>query len=626
MPNQNNRPSAVTGEDLLIAFPETVAGLNLKLSPSGQASVKWVYLEDDPLKRRRIAERLGERFELINIARILRQAAQESKKDYVSWHDGLNRSLKDEFGWWFGAVSSRNIRQSNIFQYYCFLETLKRLWADPAQRPNLVVVESEALAESIRRWAVKEKISVQFKVDPRILIRRVKRRMYALMRWGKFWAVGILRSLAVFVMKFRGLSPLNDQNDDCLVVTTVHDYSLTPNGEFSDRYFPLLHSLLHRQGAKVLICPFFYGFGFNYFSIYHRLRLSKTRFVLPEDLLSFSDYWDILRYPLSVLCRRDQAKEFKGFDLDPVIREETYEQDTVLGLEPLLIYKAYLRMADKFPSLKKAIVWYENRVIDRAAVMGLRRAFPMMKVTGVQMYLHPHYFISMAPSASEIEAGIIPHLILTTSEHESRMAQVFSSDVICQPAAALRYEKLFREEVEVATKPTDEGSKRILILLPYDIGEAVEILGIVADALEDINKDIRFLIKVHPDYSLEQVKGALGRSWPACFDAFDGNLAQGALLSDMVISGMSSAMVEAAVKGSPVIFVGGQTSLEENFMADLNLKMTVNCFSAEELTQAIKCYSSLSAEQRETFRRTGRELREIYFLPVNEDTLKPYLG
>lgn len=626
MPNQKDRQSAIFAEGLLVIFSDIISGLKQQPFPSDQPSIKWVYLGTDPLARLKIADSLGKGFELIDIARRHRGIADESRKEYVTWHDDLNRYYKDDLSWWFGAVSSRNIRQSNIFHYYCFLETLKQLWADPLQRPYLVVVESEALAESIRRWALSQGISVRILGGWKVIIRRLWRYGYAVLRWGKFWGVALLRAWAVLLMRFQGLPPLNDQNDDCLVVTTVHDRSLLSSGEFSDRYFSILHSYLEQQGAKVLVCPFFYGFGYNYSSIYQRSRKSKTRFVLPEDLLSFWDYWDILKYPLCVLRRSTKAGSFQGFDLDPIIREEMCEQDTVLGLEPFLIYKAYLRMARRFPSLKKAIVWYENRVIDRAVVMGLRHAFPLMKVIGVQMYLHPRYFMSLSPSASEFEAGVTPHLILTTSEHENQMAQAFTADVKCQPAAALRYQHLFKEEGEIATKHVRDELKRVLVLLPYDIGEAVEILGIIADTLPGLDKDLRFLIKAHPDYSIEQIKESLRPPWPACFDDFEGNLAQGVAQSDMVISGMSSAMVEAAVKGSPVIFVGGQTSLEENIMADLDLEITVNCFTAEELTQAIKRYSSLTAKQRETFRRTGRELRDIYFLPVNENTLIPYAG
>jgi hypothetical protein len=626
MPKQNNRESVDSSKSLFVVFPESIFRGKKKATYSNQDRIKWIYLEDNPIKRCDIADHLGKSFELIDIARLHRRIAEEGKNEYVRWHDEINRSYKDGLGWWFGAVSSRNIRQSNIFHYYCFLETLKHLWDDPLQRPRLVVVESEALAESIRRWAVAQGIPVEIVGGWKMFVRRLMRYGYAVLRWGKFWCVGILRSLAVFLLRLRGLPPLKDQNDDCLVVTTVHDHSLSSKGEFTDRYFPLLHPLLQKQGAKVLICPFFYGFGFNYFSIYHRLRISKTRFVLPEDLLSFMDYWDIVIYPLSVLPRCKKVNSFRGFDLGPVIREEFCEQDVVLALEPLLIYKAYLRMAGKFPSLKKAIIWYENRVIDRAVVMGLRCAFPLMKITGSQMYMHPHFFLSMAPSGSEIEAGIVPHLILTTSEHESRKARAYSSEVNCQPAAGLRYQHLFEKMDVPMTYKYPDGSLWVLILLSYDIGEAIEILRIVTEAMPYINKNIRFLIKAHPNYKLEHVRQGFNEGWPAYFESFTGHLTEGLAKSDMVISGMTSAMVEAAVKGVPVIFVGGQSSLEENYMSDLDLEMTVNCFNAKELAEAVGRYASLSSEQREDFRKAGMKVRETYFLPVNETTLQPFLG
>ncbi len=592
---------------------------------SENESTGWVYLGKDSSKRRHIEKELGSSFKYIDIAKLHNQVADDLRHEYVRWIDELNRRYGGDIEWWFGSISSRNPYNCNIFQYCCYLEILERLWTDRDRQPGLIMIESIGLASAIQKWAAQKNTAVNVVHYNRAKLSSLITSQVFFLRWGNFFITLLARGLAYNITKIYSSKKL-DINPSVILDTFVHDYCLSDSGAFKDRYFPYLHEYLSKKGMVVLVHPVLVGFRYNYFPIYRRMRISDTHFILQEDFLHFSDYFFALIYPLKVLLQKIKPAQFRTYAIHDILREENMQSPVTIGMEAVLIYRLFLRLERSKLRPEVIIDWYENQVIDKALIAGARKAFPRAKIIGAQMFIHSSNFISLFPSQSEADAHIVPHLILETSQYQCKVAQSFTKTIPCKPVAALRYFHLFSDN-STPDNGSHMDSQKILVLLPFSIDEAVELLNILKGILERIGFDVQIMIKGHPDYTSDALIHAFGEQhWPKRFKIFNGTLHDALNSASVVVSSNSSSMVEAAAKGIPVIFLGRQTTLNYNMLSNLNMDIVTECFSASELIKAIEMYLNLSPDEKIKYTEMGRKVRDKFFEPVNDKTLLPFLG
>ncbi len=610
---------------LVLTFP-TKSISRLKKLFSKNDSIQWLYLGKDFFKRRYMEHTLGSQFSRVDIARLHDEVARDIRQEHVQWIDALNRRYGKSLEWWFGSISSRDIYVNNLFQYCCYLEILERLWLEKTKMPSLVIVESAGLAITIKDWAAAKNINTEIIGHQYFLVlNRLKSYLRYLLQWNRFVIVLFLRWLAAQITRVIYASKDVKIKPSIIVDTFVHDYCILDNGVFNDRYFPYLHEYLSRKGMHVLVHPVLYGFRFNYYSIYKRMRKSNTVFIIQEDFLSLSNYFSALFYPLRVLFQKTEPLHFRNFNFYYLLKEELTKQPLESAMQSFLIYHLFLNFGKAGLSPEFIIDWYENQVIDKALIIGARRAFPNIKIIGAQLFIHSHNHLNLFPSESEVEAEVTPNLLLETSEYQCRIAQSFTKAVHCKPVAALRYRHLFSDDA-LTVSVFRQREKIILILLPFDISEAIEMLEIVKEGLDEIKDDIRILIKGHPDYDSKKVIDAFGReNWPPRYEIFNGNLSDALEHASVVISSNSSSMVEAAAKGIPVIFLGRQTVLNKNILSDLNMDIVTECFSSSELVPAIKKYIDVSSTYINEYRKMGEKVRDLFFTPINEKTMEPFL-
>ena len=586
--------------------------------------VKWVYCGNDFIKCRQFIRDLGPDFEYQDVIREYFEIAQELDLDYVKWVNEADAKYGSLTEWWFGSLSSRNEEQSRLFRYACYLELLKKIASDPQRKPDMVVVPSRGVAQTVRLWALREGYDVQMVGEGKAQVRFLAKMIHTFLRWGKFVVIMLSRCLAAKIIVPRKAAA-SQKKFDLVVTTIVHDDDLSQQGVFTDRHFPALYEYLRKQGVKLAVTPLFYIFGFNYFSLYRRLRRSETSFLIPEDVLNIKDFLWVWTYPLRVWGQKPKVQEFKGFDLGPLIDEDFWEETLVVGLQSAYVYRWMLGLSGKSYHFSQAMTWYENRIEDRAMVMGLRRGFPGTRIIGARLFLHWPLHLNSCPTEVEVSHGIVPDLLLANSKEECMKSQAYTSSVECQAVPSLRFAHMFEDDH--STDPVQLADQGILIALPYKISAAVELLELVHEAVRELPEDIRIYVRPHPNYQIEEVWKACGpRSlWTKRLETASGPLPQVLKQSSMVISFPSNIIVESAIKGVPVIFVYGQTILDQNPLKDDALDWVAECYSSSELAVAIKSFLHFTTEDRLRFRESGRQLRGSYFSPVNDRTMQVFM-
>ena len=204
-----------------------------------------------------------------------------------------------------------------------------------------------------------------------------------------------------------------------------------------------------------------------------------------------------------------------------------------------LLYRLFRRLgtvAEINP--RQIIAWYENQVTDKAMIAAAREVFPTVRIVGVQLFTHVSNYLNLFPSQSEAEAGLTPHLLLEMSELQCQVARAFSQDLPCRPAAALRYDYLFR--TSAGDQDLMPKAATVLVLLPFDLAESVEMLETLKAGLEALDPEVAILVKCHPDFTLKELLAVFGKqNWPVRFRIFEGSLAAGLCAASVVVSANS---------------------------------------------------------------------------------------
>lgn len=585
------------------------------------AGIPWLFLGRDFKRLKSVESSLGGNFKRVDISRLKDEAADKLRSAYNLWIDQLNRLNDNSLEWWFGAISSRDTDETSLFQSLCYLEALKQLKAQGVI-PQLLVVENAGLGEVIKEWLKKNDLPSRVH-NHRLNYFRM--RGYFIYRWLKMVLLILRQSLAASITRnnsvaknFAGTQPF------ILINTHVFDYNFTPDGRFRDSCFPYLIDFISKSGFKAVIYPVIYGLGINFLELYKKMRGCAVDFLIPQDYLSFGDYLAAFTYPFRFIIRSIKVIPFEGLDAGPLIREAQKSNFTDSALRAILIYRSFKRIKKLTPPPQEAIVWYENQVIHKAFIAGARFAFAKTRIVGAQPFIHALNFLSLVPIKSEAEKNLTPDLLLTTSEYQGKIACSFVQGLRCQPAAALRYSHLFDENRLRREKPGDKPV--ILVLLPLYIAEAIEMLENIF-LIKQKQKDARVIIKCHPACSIDKIIAFFGkRNWPADFLAYEGSVADALDEAAIVIGANSSSMVEAASRGLPVIFISRQAALSSNLLSGVESENVSVCYSAPDLERALEKYLNLGALKRDEFRQLGRKIRDLYFRPVTEENLLPFLS
>lgn len=610
---------------LILSFPAKNISKLKKIFPEDKI-ILWLYLGKDFFKRRFLDQALGERFSRIDIARLHEEVAKDMRQEYVHWIDDLNRRYGKNIEWWFGSISSRNIYYSDLFQYCCYLEIIERLWREGRETPKLIVIESPGLAQAIKKCSERRNINAEIINYSWLNHRAVSCYLTPFLSYLEFSVTLLLRWIVAHITRLKYGSKDLKIKPSVIVDTYILDNCVSENGEFKDRYFPYLYEYLSSKNLHIFVHPVLYGFGFNYYSIYQRMRRSNRLFIIREDYLNVLDYFYALIYPVKVVFWQEIEKlPFRNFDVSDLL-EEDHTKSITYNLQSILIYRLFLRLGKAGLQPDLIIDWYENQVIDKALIAGARRAFPYIKIIGVQQFLHSLNDLNLFPSQSEVEAGIVPDILFETSQYQCTVAQTFTKEIPCKSVAALRYSHIFDNE-SILDNGIYQKSDTIFIFLSFNLDDAVELLATVKEGLNQINNYIRLLIKCHPICNSKDLVKSFGeKDWPDRFEIFNGNIQEALNQASIVISSGSSSIVEAASKGIPVIFVGRQTVLNQNILSNLSMDIVTECFSTAELIRAINKYLNMGQEEKKKYREMGKKVRNLFFEPVNEKTMSPFIS
>ncbi|MBF0465903.1 MAG: hypothetical protein HQK96_03400 [Nitrospirae bacterium] len=608
-------------KQLIISLATSNMSKIKKLFPNNK-EISWLYFAEDFSRLCKIEYELGEKFKRIDITRILNDVSNDIRHDFMAWMDDINKLNGHNIEWWFGNISSRDIDTSNLFRYCCYIDVIERLWQKNDEVPKLIFIESVVFVKLFKVWALKRNISVQF-INPIIFVYETFNKY---VRYVLNLVSSVLRMSNRFISAYISKvgQKANKVNNPFVIIDTfIYSNSLSDNGNFNDRYYPYLYDYLSEKGISIAVHPIFVDMRYFYLSIYKKIRKSKNFFIIKEDYLTIYDYLFALGYLLRSPFRNINSKPFRNLDISIIMKEDNL--NSWMAIEAILIYRLFIKFAKINFHFDLLINWYENQVLDRALIAATRKAFPDIKVVGVQMFIHTPNILNLYPIQSEIDAGITPHILLEMSNNNIEKALTYTKNIKCKVCASLRYSHLFQTNNNTDHDVKGKG-KIILVLLPGFIFESMEILENVYKCIRVIDYHRIIHIKPHHSFNPKTIIRMFGsKRWPQNFKIYTGKLEDIFKQADVVISAHTSAIVEAVIYGIPVICTMRQTTLNHNMLYGLDIEFVSEVFTYVEMGEKLNQYLNVSDKKREEFRITGTKIRAMYFTPVNKETMNSFI-
>jgi hypothetical protein len=544
----------------------------------------WIYADDDLEVFHLVRDALGKLSSLVS-AEVFQQTALEFQAPFVQWVDEcMDRTPRDS---WLATPLSKNPFESRLFLHLVWMVLIDQS-IKHGESKITVVTASHGLALAlsdlcrIRGWECKRHGKIKH------LFLHWCHHLVALAKWfGKLLLLGYKTILARRVFT-REYVATRLAGTELLLETYVHDGDMGRDGSCKDRYFPGLMAYYRSQGIKASYFPLLYHIPLQRLrETFIAMKRSEIPFLPFEAVITFRDIvqaaWASMRYGLvSFLPSR---LLFQGVPVDSLIRTERFSAG-LRGVIPFALTCAPRRMAEAGIKPKWFIDWFENQILDKGVVLGLKEGLPECRPVAVRQYVFSSNILSLFSSLGEIRAGVAPAENWVCGEALMPIASRHDSVGIYSAVPALRYSYLHQ------LTPAAERGDALLVLLTHSVEESMGILDCVAPLCRvEGTGTSHLVIKTHPDMDLAAFRERAERR----FSELESNAVEWTSLklnellpsAKVVVTSGSSAAVESICQGIPVVLVGRQAGLNFNPLEGIDSNMWTIAYTTNELRDAI---------------------------------------
>lgn len=558
---------------------------------------------------------------------MLDEAALSLRAPFVAWVDALHARHGSDRRWWFTQVAEHNSLVSPLFLYSCYLVVARRC-LDLRRPPAVIVAES---------WGVVDALSALFRSRglPVLVVGAWRSQL------SRGWDVlRVVARLGQFVVRSIGLQRAARKTRDmrqrpggprpaprALVVTYFHEGSMAEDGVFRDRYLPALHEYLAARGMEVWVLATLADRHGTAAAKYRWMNGSRTRFLVPEDWLRLSDYVRATVDSLYGWWRPSGPAVLLDLDIGPLLAEERRRQVAANAVrEAGLLFRLPARLREAGFVPERVIAWSENQMRDKALVMGCRASFPGVVLSGVQNSPLYGNVLSMFPTARECDAGVIADRVVCSGPlPASILERASGGHLSTRVGCALRYAYLWQRSGAEVPPARADGSRDVLVALPVTPGAAALLLDLLLPLCR-MRPAWRWHFKPHPDYTLDDLKPALGPD----AERLPGRVVSGSLGDwlakvDVVIASGSGTVLECVAFGTPVILVGGLQTFSLDPMEWFNGAFVPICYSATEVIRELDRVGCGVGAERDEAQRRRIEVLEAWFAPVSEEALRRFV-
>ena len=593
---------------------------------------QWFYFSPDYLNFHLLKKNCPATAEYKDIGEVLQEKALELKGSYIELIGQLSTrySRKYPLAWWTSLVAERNEMSTHAFLTVCYYNIFSDIYAnDSFPDRSLMVVENIFLYHLIIKQ-LKKKYNVIALGRPSFLT------------WSFFRPkVAILYRIIKFVtwMLFGKLKQVpnpsfSPDTNNIFVRTWISDRTISSDGKLQDAYFPGLYEYLEREGYEVIIIPNFHNLTLPGREIQRRINRCKYQFFIPENYLTWKDYFNVLRVLIhQAAISNVNNVEHNSKDISKIL-SETQKAGIFSANTYIAQAFALKNLSNKGFKIKSFIYTFENMFPEKPLSYAVKEYFPGVKSIGFQHSVLYPLQTCLYPATQEWKDMPLPDRIVCSGKlfldiylkhgaHRERLVL----------GPALRFNNLIskceNDHLDFSLKVFEKN--KILIAFPLAEADALELAIKSSEAIK-LLVDVKMLkigLKPHPMMLVDKLNiiESFFNDVQCDVEIIDKSIDEVLPQYSLLITMASGVIFDGMIEGLPVIRVGRSHSL--NFdPADFieNNSYDFKAQTIEQLKELICKLLVMNDEERLRVLHYGRQFVKESFTPVNEKTLKSFIS
>ena len=461
------------------------------------------------------------------------------------------------------SVCSRDPSRSLILPFLCKVLLLKEKLKQ-GKKITSIIVEN--------RLMLKVVYSILDQLDQKIPVRINQRKFYIwiiLLSWISFLKSLYWIFLSWLWPRLTKVYKKRPKESIVFVDNFILLDSFTDEGEFVDRYYTGYDSYLtNEQNQKIWYSPTLFGFRSlsQYLKMSIQSKKSRHNFLFQESWLTLHDYMHAL-YLTSILpLKVKKSSLFMGLDIQQLLiseaRKDIFSPSLVMSI---CKFKFIKNLQKEKVEICQVVNWHENQNIDKALNLSFHQYYPSVIVKGYQGYVSPPYEAHKIPQSFELENSTLPSQLHVISENYKKTILDSCPDLNVRVSSAFRFSYLH----DVNRKGVDLNIPTILIALPMDITESINILAACSQLHILVNTKINILVKHHPTYSSHIFTKKVPEFLDNAFTPTNRSMSSLLETISLLVSSASSTCAEAMFLGIPVAVHGNRYGVTMNPIAEV---------------------------------------------------------
>lgn len=557
-------------KQIILILPATPQGAEVVLqSSSANRFDAWFYLGRSATRCAELKKILGSTIRQREIGEDLQRVARQCRQQYID-RIGELATRNDDLFWFLSSLSEKNPYVSQFYLNFCFMETAITLLSE-SRASFCIFCESEAVAATLEKNCRQIPYLDVTCSTLRFPDSRTGLAYLASALTHKTWFVCRFFCRILYAKLHAALLMGEREKRDPVQVPSValHSWadsrSFPEPGRYRDIYFGDLGARLEKHGvAVVTILDILPTIWFPRAAA--GMRSCIRPWYLLEEFLRFSDILQALLCVRRQRSRPSPGNQLCGRDVSEILREERDRDYSDTRTEQAFLVFCAGRAMGRSLSVIAYVYTFENHLWEKLFITGLRQGCPGANVVGYAHSTVNRMDLSYSLSAQERDYAPVPDIILVNGNRaRDNLGKFGFGSVPTEVLGSVRYEELGTRGEEQGPLPPPR--KRVLVILSVNFNGTVEMILKCSEAFRDLG-DIRVTMKPHPAHSISAISPYMN-GVPATFQLssdpittlFDG--------ADLVLYTDSTAAVEAAKRGIPLIHLQSDHTIDINIFEDV---------------------------------------------------------
>jgi hypothetical protein len=381
-----------------------------------------------------------------------------------------------------------------------------------------------------------------------------------------------------------------------------------------DYYLAGLQKKLTNKDKKFLYLPISHLSPKNPFtlaSLVKRIKKENAAYISIYEIIPRKQIFKLLFFGFFIFLKNlKYGLKKQESALEKIYSRSLVEDQKYAQLDKIVNYFAFTNLSH-LTRIKTVFMWFENQVIDKLIIKGIRTANPQVHIIGCQFYLITPQEMNLVPTITEKKMKLVPDLLLV---NHLPIKIGSTSSIKYQIVNSERYRYI--NSCEIVKK---QHYKTALVFLSLIESSNENIISILKDSACLFDK---ILIKPHPALSKQSLPEIDSR-FTLVSDSSKTLLKD--LSIDIVFSSDSGVIFESIALGTQAIIIGKENNISYFVPSSkYHLKLYGYITSSQSIKNNLDALRSFKEVYFEEFKNLSYEFRHTFF-PQSENELDHYL-